>query len=159
MTDLIAPPGLHPRRALVVDDSRTMRMVLCRTLARLGFDPVQAEHGQAALDLLDDPSAPVPLLALVDWNMPVLDGLSFVQAVRSDPRRRHITLMMVTTESEHSQIVRALAAGAHEYLIKPFTTEALVDKLALLGLLIPDVTAPDALGLPGLTGDVAAVAR
>lgn len=66
--------------------------------------------------------------------MPVMDGLTFVQACRSDPRFRTIALMMVTTESEQAQIVRALAAGAHEYVIKPFTTEAILDKLALLGL-------------------------
>ena len=66
--------------------------------------------------------------------MPVMDGLTFVNRMRADPSRRAITLMMVTTESEQSQIVRALAAGAHEYLIKPFTADALRDKLVLLGL-------------------------
>ncbi len=73
-------------------------------------------------------------LACVDWNMPVLDGLSFVTAVRRERKWRDVTLMMVTTESEQAQIVRALAAGAHEYLIKPFTPDAIRDKLQLLGL-------------------------
>ena len=76
----------------------------------------------------------MPDLALVDWNMPVMNGLEFVTAVRADPRLRAMTLVMVTTESEQSQIVRALAAGAHEYVIKPFTADAMVEKLALLGL-------------------------
>ena len=76
----------------------------------------------------------VPRLATVDWNMPVMDGLTFVQKVRSRQEWRSISLMMVTTEAEYDQIVRALAAGAHEYLIKPFTQEAFVDKLDLLGL-------------------------
>jgi len=67
--------------------------------------------------------------------MPVLDGLTFVTQVRARPQWRSVTLMMVTTESEHGQIVRALAAGAHEYLIKPFTPDALHEKLDLLGLL------------------------
>ena len=67
--------------------------------------------------------------------MPVMDGLQFVSAVRANPAWREVTLMMVTTESEQGQIVRALAAGAHEYLIKPFTADAIRDKLALLGLL------------------------
>lgn len=120
-------------RALVVDDSRAMRMVVSRIVSRLGFDTVEAEHGQAALDAIA--AGPVPQLALIDWNMPVMDGLTLVKTLRGDPGTRGITLMMVTTESEQSQIVRALAAGAHEYLIKPFTEDALVDKLSLLGLL------------------------
>ena len=80
-------------------------------------------------------AGPVPELALIDWNMPVMNGLEFVSAVRKrDRTAAQMTLMMVTTESEHSQIVRALAAGAHEYVLKPFTAEAITDKLSLLGL-------------------------
>jgi two-component system chemotaxis response regulator CheY len=74
-------------------------------------------------------------LACIDWNMPVMDGLELVSRVRAGAAWRAITLMMVTTESEHDQIVRALAAGVHEYLIKPFSPDALRDKLGLLGLL------------------------
>ena len=66
-----------------------------------------------------------PAVALIDWNMPVMDGLQFVQAVRPMAEYKRMTLMMVTTESEHGQIVRALAAGAHEYLLKPFGADAL----------------------------------
>ncbi len=66
--------------------------------------------------------------------MPVMDGLQFVTEVRARSELRQVTLMMVTTESEHGQIVRALAAGAHEYVIKPFTPDGIVDKLVLLGL-------------------------
>ncbi|GAA4362056.1 response regulator [Angustibacter luteus] len=121
-------------RALVIDDSRAMRRIVSRILVDLGYDEVlEAEHGQAALDVLA--TGPLPELACVDWNMPVMDGLTFVNRVRAEPAWRSLTLMMVTTESEHGQIVRALAAGAHEYLIKPFTADALRDKLLLLGLL------------------------
>lgn len=120
-------------KALVVDDSRVMRRIVIRTLDELGYECVEAGDGQEALDRLAEGF--VPDLACVDWNMPVMDGLTFVTSVRAEPRWRSITLMMVTTESEHSQIVRALAAGAHEYLIKPFTPDALRDKLDLLGLL------------------------
>ena len=81
----------------------------------------------------------MPELVCVDWNMPVMDGLQFVSAVRSNPVWRQVTIMMVTSESEHGQIVRALAAGAHEYVIKPFTADAIRDKLALLGLLPQEV--------------------
>jgi two-component system chemotaxis response regulator CheY len=118
--------------ALVVDDSRAMRMVLRRIVGGLGFDVVEAGNGQEALDAVD--AGPIPDIALIDWNMPVMDGLEFVTTVRSRPELRGMTLMMVTTESEHGQIVRALAAGAHEYVIKPFTPDAIAEKLALLGL-------------------------
>ena len=73
-------------------------------------------------------------VALVDWNMPVMDGLTFVKTCRQREDLRDMTLMMVTTESEQGRIVRALAAGAHEYVIKPFTEETIAQKLALLGL-------------------------
>jgi two-component system chemotaxis response regulator CheY len=119
-------------KALVVDDSRAMRMVVRRILTGVGFEVVEAGNGQEALAVLAA-SQPVDI-ALIDWNMPVMNGLEFVVAVRAQPEHRNVTLMMVTTESERSQIVRALAAGAHEYLLKPFTQDALVSKLALLGL-------------------------
>jgi two-component system, chemotaxis family, chemotaxis protein CheY len=120
-------------RALVVDDSRAMRMILTRILNEVGFEDVlQAGDGSQALAALEE--GPLPEVALVDWNMPVMDGLGFINACRANPAYRGITLMMVTTESEQAQIVRALAAGAHEYVMKPFTADAIVDKLALLGL-------------------------
>jgi two-component system chemotaxis response regulator CheY len=119
-------------QALVVDDSRAMRAILTRLMTGLGFDVAQAGDGQEALNVLDGGLRPD--VALVDWNMPVMDGLSFIKACRAREDLRGITLMMVTTESEHNQIVRALAAGAHEYVIKPFTEEVIAEKLALLGL-------------------------
>jgi len=119
-------------RALVLDDSRAMRMVLVRILKDKGWDVVEAGDGQEGLDALA--SGPATQLALVDWNMPVMNGLEFIRAVRKDPSHADMTLVMVTTESEHSQVVRALAAGAHEYVFKPFTPEALLGKLSMLGL-------------------------
>ena len=126
-------------RALVIDDSRVMRRIVAGILEDLGYEVQQAGHGREGLDVLD--GGWVPELVCVDWNMPVMDGLQFVFAVRATPAYRQVTLMMVTTESETGQIVKALAAGAHEYLIKPFTADALRDKLALLGLLPAQVTA------------------
>jgi two-component system chemotaxis response regulator CheY len=120
-------------KALVIDDSRAMRMILRRIVTDLGFEAQEAGHGREALDLLEAGGEP-PALALIDWNMPVMNGLEFVKAVRAEPQWRSVSLMMVTTESEHGQIVRALAAGAHEYVIKPFTADAIADKIALLGL-------------------------
>ena len=118
--------------ALVVDDSRAMRSILTRLLSGLGFDVAQAGDGAEALAVLD--AGTRPDVILVDWNMPVMDGLTFIKNVRLREDLRDISLMMVTTESEQGQIVRALAAGAHEYVIKPFTDEVIAEKLALLGL-------------------------
>jgi two-component system chemotaxis response regulator CheY len=120
-------------RAIIIDDSRSMRMILKRIVTKIGFDTIEAGDGQEALDVLAGMDEP-PQLALIDWNMPNMNGLDFVKAARREPRYGDMTLVMVTTESEQSQIVRALAAGAHEYVIKPFTEEAMIDKLALLGL-------------------------
>jgi two-component system chemotaxis response regulator CheY len=120
--------------ALVIDDSRAMRMILSRITSGLGFEVWEAGNGREALDLLNATEI-VPQVALVDWNMPEMNGLEFIIAVRADPKYRAMTLMMVTTESEQGQIVRALAAGAHEYVIKPFTPDAIEEKLALLGVL------------------------
>jgi two-component system, chemotaxis family, chemotaxis protein CheY len=119
-------------RALVVDDSRAMRMILTRILTRAGFAVSEAGDGRQALTVLEGLDL-IPDLALVDWNMPEMNGLELIQAIRADKRYAAMTLMMVTTESEQSQIVRALAAGAHEYVIKPFTPEAIIEKLELLG--------------------------
>jgi two-component system, chemotaxis family, chemotaxis protein CheY len=119
-------------QALVVDDSRAMRAILTRLMTALSFDVVQASDGAEALALLEGGLRPD--IALVDWNMPVMDGLSFIKACRAREDLRGITLMMVTTESEYGQIVRALAAGADEYVIKPFTDEVIAEKLNLLGL-------------------------
>lgn len=122
-----------PRLALVIDDSRAMRGILTRILVPLGFEVREATNGREALDLLWNEDLH-PEVALIDWNMPVMNGLEFVVAVRKQKHLRQMTLMMVTTEAEHGQIVRALAAGAHEYVIKPFTSDAIVDKLSYLGL-------------------------
>lgn len=119
-------------KALVIDDSKVMRRIVGKQLTTMGFDVEEAGDGQQALDYLEEHGSVD--LACIDWNMPVMDGLTFVTNVRNNREWKDITLMMVTIESEHGQIVRALAAGAHEYLIKPFTPDALLEKLDLLGL-------------------------
>lgn len=119
-------------RALVIDDSRATRAILARLLAELGFDSLHAADGREALDTLAT-EGPVDL-ALVDWNMPVLDGLGFVRAVRADPAYDAVKLLMVTTEADVDHLVTALEAGADEYVMKPFTAEVIREKLALLGV-------------------------
>jgi two-component system chemotaxis response regulator CheY len=120
-------------KALIVDDSRAMRSILKKFLTSEGFGTLlEAGDGQEALERLRESGAVD--IALVDWNMPRMSGIEFVEAVRAEPAFNKVRLMMVTTEAEASQVVRALEAGANEYVMKPFTTEALRDKLAILGL-------------------------
>lgn len=119
-------------RALIVDDSRTIRVIIGRILRELGFETLEAGNGREALDVLR--SAEDVELALVDWNMPVMDGYELVCALRSDKTRDAMRIVMVTTETDVSRMTSALQAGASEYLMKPFTREAVMDKLALLGL-------------------------
>ncbi len=121
-------------RALVIDDSRAMRTILTRTMEQLGFEVSSASDGKEALEVMSG-DAPKPDICLIDWNMPVMNGLEFIVEVRKHREWRDVTLMMVTTEAEQANIVRALAAGAHEYVIKPFTPEIIESKLAMLGLL------------------------
>jgi two-component system chemotaxis response regulator CheY len=120
-------------QALVVDDSGAMRRIVSSILESAGFETISAGNGQEALDVLAQTDE-LPALACIDLHMPVMNGLDFVHAVRGQERLRSITLMMVSTEGEVSRIVRALAAGAHEYLTKPFSPEALLEKLEALGL-------------------------
>lgn len=118
-------------RALVVDDSRTMRLIIMRALRKLGFEALQAEDGRIALDLIATGTA-VDLI-LVDWNMPVMNGLEFIRSVRATDPSSGAKIMMVTTETELPRVAAALEAGADEYLIKPFDAESIADKLRLLG--------------------------
>lgn len=118
--------------ALVVDDSRAMRSILGGILREAGFDVHEACHGREGLDRLR--AREDTRLVMVDWNMPEMDGLSFVQAVRADPAWSGTTLVVVSTETELSQVRRALDAGANDYVMKPFTRDVLLGKLRLLGL-------------------------
>jgi two-component system, chemotaxis family, chemotaxis protein CheY len=121
-------------KALIVDDSRAMRMILRRTLTELGYSACEAGNGREALDLLAHEGAQLSLM-LVDWNMPVMCGLDLVKAVRADQRYSQIPLVMVTTETEIQHISQALDAGANEYVMKPFTKEVLQDKLRSMNLI------------------------
>jgi len=120
--------------ALVIDDSRAIRMILGRTLNRFGYEVCSAANGREALDMIGQQDLTLSVI-LVDWNMPEMNGLDFVKTIRADPRYREVPLMMVTTETEIEQMYRALEAGANEYVMKPFTDEVIADKLRLLGVL------------------------
>ena len=119
-------------QALVIDDSRAMRLILGRMLRELGLDVAEATNGLDGLEQLD--GGLTPTLVLVDWNMPEMTGIEFVEAVRRPPYSSPAKVVMVTTETEVPQVVRALEAGADEYVMKPFTKESICEKLQLLGL-------------------------
>jgi len=119
-------------KALLVDDSRAMRMILARTLKEIGFEVTEAGHGLEGLERLNN-SGPFDL-ALVDWNMPEMDGLTFVSTVRQGQLAQAMRIVMVTTESEAERVAAALAAGADEYVTKPCNKDALTSKLEIIGL-------------------------
>ncbi|MGD0293552.1 MAG: response regulator [Terracidiphilus sp.] len=118
-------------RALIIDDSRFVRGYLRGLLEEKGFECEEAADGKAGMDRLT--SCPSFDLALVDWNMPVMDGLEMLKKLRAEGYAG-LKVLMVTTEAENDYILRALDAGADEYLMKPFDDEALTEKLAMLGL-------------------------
>lgn len=118
-------------RALIVDDSRFVRLHLGGLLRAMGIENEQAAEGASGLELLR--AGHVFDFALVDWNMPVMNGLEMLEHIRAEGFTG-MKVMMVTTEAETESIRRALDAGADEYLMKPFDDEALREKLALLGL-------------------------
>ena len=123
-------------KALVIDDSRTMRRILGSILARVGYTTCQAGDGVEGLAVIERERAGGDFdVILVDWHMPVMNGLEFIHALRKDARNRAIAVMMVTTETQVEQMVAALAAGASEYVMKPFTPDIIEDKLRILGLL------------------------
>jgi len=120
-------------RALVIDDSRAMRIIICQILREIGLDVVEASNGLEALEQIKN--NPDVELLLVDWNMPEMNGFDFIRAVRSDRACDGMRILMVTSEAQGEQVTRALNAGANEYLMKPFTKDVLVAKLNLLDVL------------------------
>ena len=123
-------------RALVIDDSRAMRMLLKRELVALGFEVSEAGDGNEALTRLAE-LGPVDVV-LVDWTMAGMDGMTFVHQIRSDPAYEEIRVVMITSESDPAQIFHALMAGVDEYATKPITREVLSEKLGLVGLVEQD---------------------
>src|SRR5262245_1607100 len=101
-------------RALVIDDSRAMRLIIGKILRELDIDVVDAGDGRQALERMRE--HPDVGLILVDWNMPEMNGLEYVRAVRARPEYDRVRIMMVTSEAEQEQVARALNAGANEYL-------------------------------------------
>ena len=120
-------------RALIVDDSRAVRMMMRRALSECGFDDfAEAGDGQEALDALE--SGSLPDVAFVDWNMPVMNGIEFLKALRAEPEGKGPNVIMCSVENEPARIIEALEAGADEYIMKPFDGDILEAKFAEAGL-------------------------
>lgn len=120
-------------RALIVDDSRTMRLILKKQLVQLGFTEIlEAGDGVEALQVLAGAAAPD--VALIDWNMPNMSGIELVGAVRKNTAWDAMKVVMVTTEADLVRVQRALGQGANEYVVKPFTPQTLSAKLTTIGV-------------------------
>ena len=120
-------------RALVIDDSRAVRIIIGNILRELGMEVLEAKDGLEALEQIK--RNPDVELMLLDWNMPQMNGLDFLREVRSQRAFDAVRILMVTSESQSDQVTLALNAGANEYLMKPFNKDVLVAKLNLLDVI------------------------
>lgn len=120
------------KHCLVVDDSSVIRKVARRILEDLSFEIVEAEDGKQALDLCRER---MPDAILLDWNMPVMNGLEFLAALRKEPGGAEPKVVFCTTENDVAHIARAMRAGANEYIMKPFDREIVEAKFSEVGLI------------------------
>jgi len=118
------------KSCLIVDDSRVIRKVSRHILETLGFSVDEAEHGQDALAKCDEA---MPDVILLDWNMPVMSGIEFINQLRARPNGGEPKVVFCTTENDVAHIREAIDAGADEYVMKPFDHETLQIKLQLVG--------------------------
>ncbi len=119
-------------RALVIDDSRAVRRIIGNIMKGLGYDTIQAGNGLEGLSQLE--AHGLQDIVLVDWNMPEMNGLEFIKAVRAIPAYGDMPIMMITTETEMENISQAFLAGVNEYVMKPFDKDMILEKLQLLGI-------------------------
>ena len=120
------------KTCLVVDDSKVIRMVARKILEELNFKVVEAEDGRKALDAC---KASMPDGVLLDWNMPVMDGIEFLTELRGLPGGDGVAVVFCTTENDLQHIQDALSAGANEYIMKPFDSEIIQTKFSQVGLI------------------------
>ena len=119
-------------RALVIDDDPAILLIIASILNGLDFEVTTASDGQKGLEQLSK-SSPLDVV-LVDWNMPVMNGLEFIKSVRSNPHCSNIPIIMVTTELEMSQLALTFDAGVSEYIMKPFSPVMIQEKLQMVGI-------------------------
>ena len=120
------------KSCLIVDDSKMIRRVAGRILQELEFEPDEAKNGQEAMEKCQ---SRMPDAILLDWQMPVMDGLSFLKTLRSTPGGTRPVVVFCTAERDVSKIIEALEAGANEYIMKPFDSDIVSSKFFQAGLL------------------------
>jgi len=120
------------KRCLVVDDSKVIRMVARKILQELGFETEEAADGQQAVDAC---KRQMPEAVLLDWNMPVMDGIEFLKTLRAMPGGTGPIVVFCTTENDIKHIQEAIEAGANAYIMKPFDNEIIQSKFSQVGLL------------------------
>ncbi len=125
-------PASPSMRAFVIDDSRAARTMVGNMLSQLGFEICAAEHGQDALDKLQEGEPPAAVV--VDWNMPVMDGVEFARAFRQIEQYKTTPLLMISSEADPRRVATALLAGIDEYLFKPVDSEMIRERLEIMGL-------------------------
>jgi len=118
--------------ALVVDDSRVVRGFICKILEAIGFEVEQAENGVLAKEACE---RSMPDVIIVDWNMPEMNGLEFVEVLRTMPNGHEPKVVFCTTENDIKHIMKAIESGADEYIMKPFDRAILETKLHQVGIL------------------------
>lgn len=116
---------------LIVDDSQTIRKIIRRIMEEFGFACAEAEDGQKALEACQ---ARMPDVIMLDWNMPVMDGLSFLKALRAGVNGAYPKVLFCTTENSMDFIQNGMTAGADEYIMKPFDKDLIQSKLVQLGI-------------------------
>jgi two-component system chemotaxis response regulator CheY len=126
-------------KALIVDDSKTIRVILRRIMMEIGYEICEAANGREALQVMEAEKNSVTVV-LADWNMPEVNGFELLQQLRRRSELSAVKIIMVTTEAELGHMASALEAGADEYVMKPFTRDIIRDKLDLVGVL-PQVSA------------------
>jgi two-component system chemotaxis response regulator CheY len=123
-------------KILIVDDSKAMRMIVKRTLRQAGLGDHETQEAGDGTEALPVISSWRPDLVLSDWNMPEMNGIEFVAAVRGRPEYDAVRIVMVTTETDMGRMTEALSRGANEYVMKPFTRDIILQKLELLGMAV-----------------------
>lgn len=120
------------KKCMVVDDSKIVRKVTRKILESFHYEVCEAEDGQVALQVFDQEK---PQLIMLDWHMPVMNGLEFLKTLRAKPEGASPVVVFCTTESDYTRIQEAMASGANEYVMKPFDEEIIKGKLVQLGML------------------------
>ena len=116
-------------KILTVDDSKSVRHMIGMTVELLGYEVLEAENGVEGLKVLEQNVGNVAMI-LLDWNMPEMDGITFLKTIKADDRFKEIPVTMVTTESERDKMIEAIRCGAKTYVAKPFSQEMLVAKIS-----------------------------